>query len=183
MPVKMNSITKVFWLFGRSGAGKTTLARRLCKGMLERKIPVVDLDGDEMRATLCSDLGFKPESRLENHRRIAEIARLLADQGLNVVVSTMAPEHQQRDFVARILRQQLVWLYIHAPLDVCMARDPKGIYKRALAGEINQLIDYPFDVPRPEERQHYFDTVTRNVDECSRDILEVAKVYWNGLAI
>jgi adenylyl-sulfate kinase len=179
----MKTVTKVFWLFGRSGAGKTTLAQRLREGMLDRKIPVVCLDGDEMRAALCSDLGFKPEARLENHRRIAEIARLLSDQGLNVVVSTMAPEHEQRDLVSGILGEKLVWFYIHAPLDVCMTRDPKGIYKRAQAGQIKQLINYPFEVPRPQESANYINTVAQNIDGCYQAILEAAKVHLNDFAI
>lgn len=171
----MKSVTKVFWLFGRSGAGKTTLAHRLRDGLANRKIPVVYLDGDDMRASLCSDLGFKSEARLENHRRIAEIARLLAGQGLNVVVSTMAPEHQQRDLVAKILGDKLVWFYIHAPLDVCMQRDPKGIYKRALEGKVQQLINYPFEVPRPPERENYINTLAQSEEDCCREILEVVK--------
>lgn len=171
----MKTITKVFWLFGRSGAGKTTLAIRLRDGLADRKIPVVYLDGDEMRSTLCSDLGFKSEARLENHRRIAEIARLLTAQGLNVVVSTMAPEHQQRDLVSQILEDKLIWFYIHAPLDVCMQRDPKGLYKRALEGQVKQLINYPFEVPRPTEREHYINTVAQGIDECYQEILEAVK--------
>lgn len=171
----MKAITKVFWLFGRSGAGKTTLALRLRDGLADRKISVVYLDGDELRSTLCSDLGFKSEARLENHRRIAEIARLLAGQGLNVVVSTMAPEHQQRDLVTQILGDKLMWFYIHAPLDICIARDPKGLYKRALDGQVKQLINYPFEVPRPQEREHYINTVAQNIDECYREILEAVK--------
>jgi adenylylsulfate kinase len=179
----VKTITKVFWLFGRSGAGKTTLAQRLRDGLLDRKIPVVYLDGDEMRSTLCSDLGFKSEARLENHRRIAEIARLLSKQELNVVVSTMAPEHQQRDLVSEILGDKLVWFYIHAPLDVCMARDPKGIYKRAREGQIKQLINYPFEVPRPQEREHYINTIAQNIDECYQGIMEVAKSHLTDFAI
>lgn len=73
---------------------------------------MVFLDGDEMRSTLSSDLGFRPEERLENHRRIAEIARLLAGQELNVVVSTMAPEYPQRDLVAQVLGDRLVWFFV-----------------------------------------------------------------------
>jgi adenylylsulfate kinase len=171
----MKTNAKVFWLFGRSGAGKTTLALRLRDGLADRKIPVVYLDGDEMRSTLCSDLGFKSEARLENHRRIAEIARLLSAQGLNVVVSTMAPEHQQRDLVSKILGEHLTWMYIHAPLDICMQRDPKGLYKRALEGQVKQLINYPFDVPRPEEREHYINTTAQGIDGCYLEILEVVR--------
>jgi adenylyl-sulfate kinase len=179
----MKYLTKVFWLFGRSGAGKTTLASRLRDGLADRELPVVYLDGDEMRSTLCSDLGFKPEARLENHRRIAEIARLLADQGLNVVVSTMAPEHQQRDLVANILGDRLIWFYIHAPLDICMQRDPKGLYKRALQGQVKQLINYPFDVPRPHEQENYINTTAQGIDECYQEILDVVKNHLTDYAI
>jgi adenylylsulfate kinase len=128
-----------------------------------------------MRSTLCSDLGFKSEARLENHRRIAEIAKLLTSQGLNVVVSTMAPEHQQRDLVAQILGDQVMWFYIHAPLDICIQRDPKGLYKRALAGQVKQLINYPFEVPRPQERENYINTIAQDVEDCYREILEAVK--------
>jgi len=175
----MKTIAKVFWLFGRSGAGKTTLAQRLHTGLLDQRIPVVYLDGDEMRSTLCSDLGYKSEALLENHRRIAEIARLLAAQGFNVVVATMAPEYQHRDLVAVILGNQLVWFYIHAPLQVCIERDPKGIYKRAQAGQVKLLLDYPFEIPRPPECQHYIDTATQNVEDCYQAILEVTKAHLN----
>jgi len=166
---------KVFWLFGRSGAGKTTLALRLRDGLLARHIPVVYFDGDEMRSTLCSDLGFQSGARLENHRRIAEIARVLVLQNLNVVVSTMAPEYSHRDLVSRIVGDPLAWFYIDAPLAVCVARDPKGIYKRAQAGQLKQLLDYPFDEPRPEESAHHVDTVAHNVDACYEMILEAAR--------
>ena len=179
----MRTITKVFWLFGRSGAGKTTLARRLCDGMHDRRIPVIYLDGDEMRSSLCSDLGFKSEARLENHRRIAEIARLLTLQGLNVVVSTMAPEHLQRDRVSEILGPKLVWYYIHAPLAVCIERDPKGIYKRAKDGQIKLLIDYPFEAPRPQECGNYIDTAIQNVDDCYQVVLQSAKAHLNDFVI
>jgi adenylyl-sulfate kinase len=179
----MKTLTKVFWLFGRSGAGKTTLALRLRDGLADRGIPVVYLDGDDLRATLCSDLGFKSEARLENHRRIAEIARLLADQGLNVVVSTMAPEHQQRDLVTKILGDRLMWFYIHAPLDICMARDPKGLYKRAREGQVKQLINYPFEVPRPHERENYVNTIALSIDECYQEILDAVKSQLNDYVI
>jgi adenylyl-sulfate kinase len=179
----MKTVTRVFWLFGRSGAGKTTLALRLRDGLADRHIPVVYLDGDEMRSSLCSDLGFKSEARVENHRRIAEIAKLLAGQGLNVVVSTMAPEHQQRDLVTQILGDKLVWFYIHAPLDICMQRDPKGIYKRAMEGKVQNLVNYPFEVPRPAERENYINTIAQNAEDCYQSILEVVKSQLSDFAI
>jgi len=179
----MTTVTKVFWLFGRSGAGKTTLARHLREALLTRGIPVINLDGDEMRATLCADLGFGPEARLENHRRIAETARLMTGQGFNTVVSTMAPEYQQRDLVARILGEKLVWLFIDAPLSVCMARDPKGIYRRAQAGQLGLLIDYPFHDPRPDELKNRVSTVMQTVEESNQVILQIAKSHLNDFSI
>lgn len=166
----MISSTKVFWLFGRSGAGKTTLARRLRQGFLDRDIPVFYLDGDDVRSGLCSDLGFTSQARLENHRRIAEIARLATLQGFNVVVSTMAPEHQQRDTVKEILKQQLMWFYVHAPLEVCLRRDPKGLYTKAQGGTVTNLLNFPFDVPRSDECENFIDTVA-NDEQRSYDLV------------
>jgi adenylyl-sulfate kinase len=168
-------ITKVFWLFGRSGAGKTTLAQRLHNGFADRNIPVFLIDGDEMRSGLCADLQFTSEARLENHRRIAEVAKLAASQGLNVIVSTMAPQHSQRDIVQQVLQQRLVWIYIHAPLDICIRRDPKGLYNRAKSGVIKNLLDFPFEVPRPNERENYIDTVAQNIEGCYETLLELAQ--------
>ena len=179
----MNMMTKVFWLFGRSGAGKTTLARCLHHGLADREIPVFYLDGDEMRSGLCSDLGFTTEARVENHRRIAEVARLAAEQGFNVVVSTMAPEHRQRDVVAGVLAGRLVWVYVHAPLDVCIQRDPKGLYRRAREGKVRQLLDFPFEVPRPHEREIFIDTVASGIEDCHQSLLETVKDRLSDFAI
>jgi adenylyl-sulfate kinase len=176
-------ISKVFWLYGRSGAGKTTLARRLRNGFADRGIPVFFLDGDDMRLGLCSDLGFSSEARVENHRRIAEVAKLALEQGMNVVVATMAPQHSQRDAVAKVLGNRLVWIYIHAPLDVCISRDPKGLYQRARTGNVQDLLNFPFEVPRPHERENYIDTVAQGVEGCYNSILELAEAQLTDFAI
>ena len=176
-------MTKVFWLFGRSGAGKTTLAKKLHQALQDRNIPVFILDGDEMRSGLSSDLGFTSEARLENHRRIAEVSKLAAEQGLNVVVSTMAPQHSHRDVAARVLGRRLVWIYVHAPLDVCIKRDPKGLYNRAQAGKLDRLLEFPFDVPRPPERENFIDTVAQNVEGCSQSVLEPVQASLSDFAI
>jgi adenylylsulfate kinase-like enzyme len=168
-------LTKVFWLYGRSGAGKTTLAKRLRDGIANRQIPVFCLDGDEIRSGLCSDLEFTSEARIENHRRIAELAKLMSQQGLNVVVATMAPEYVQRDVVAKVLGQRLIWLFIHASLDVCIQRDPKDLYRRAKIGQTQNLLDFPFDVPRPHESKYHIDTVVQNIEECYLSILKIAQ--------
>jgi len=169
------SITKVFWLYGRSGAGKTTLARQLHRALSDRKIPVFYLDGDDLRSGLCADLSFTPEARLENHRRLAEVAKLAANQGFNVVVSSMAPQHGHRDIVRQILGEKLTWIHIHAPLEVCIQRDPKGLYRRAQAGKLDQLINYPFDAPRPDEKEHHIDTVEHDVAGAAQKILTVVQ--------
>jgi adenylylsulfate kinase len=176
-------MTKVFWLYGRSGAGKTTLAQRLHQALADRKIPVFILDGDDMRSGLSADLGFSSEDRLENHRRIAEVAKLAAEQGFNVVVSTMAPQHSHRDIAVEVLGQRLVWIYVHAPLDVCIQRDPKGLYQRARSGKLDHLLNFAFDVPRPQERENFIDTVAQNVEGCSNSILEVMQASLSEFAI
>jgi adenylylsulfate kinase-like enzyme len=183
MPCDFLNMTKVFWLFGRSGAGKTTLGKRLHQALLGRKLPVFFLDGDDLRSGLSSDLAFTPEGRLENHRRIAELAKLAVDQHLNAVVATMAPQYGHRDIVERVLGGRLVWIYVHAPLEACIQRDPKGLYRRALAGRLDNLLDFPFDAPRRREREHSVDTVAQNVESASQSILELVQATLSDFAI
>ncbi|MBX3748112.1 MAG: adenylyl-sulfate kinase [Verrucomicrobiae bacterium] len=144
-------MSEVIWLFGRCGAGKTTLARLLVEALERRNRSVFLLDGDQVRTGLSRDLGFSAGGREENHRRIAEVALLAAGQGILTVVATMAPEERQRDLVRRVVGDRLLWVYVDTPIEECIRRDPKGLYRRAAAGELGGLMEYPFEEPRSGE--------------------------------
>ena len=134
------------WLFGLPCSGKTTLA----EGLIGPK--TVHLDGDYLRDTLNSDLGFSKEDRTENLRRAAGVARALNDQGFDVVASFITPYRSQRELIAESL-ENVSFVYVNAPLEVCEQRDVKGMYERAREGEIEGFtgIDAPFEEPeRPE---------------------------------
>jgi len=165
-------MTRIFWLFSRSGSGKTTLATRLQQGLRDRGLPVFFIDGDEARGGLSSDLGFQPQARTEHHRRVVEVARLASRQGIVPIVATMAPEYAQRDLVRRTLGERLVWIFVDAPLEECQRRDPKGLYRRAKAGQIQQLLEYPFDTPRSEERRITIQTGGVKIEDSYRSVLE-----------
>jgi len=141
----------VIWLTGLSGSGKTTICcgvNELASGHAARR--AVALDGDQLRRGLCSDLGFTAEDRRENVRRTAHVAALLADTGFAVIAALISPYRVDRDDARAIIgadRFRLVW--VRAPLDVCEARDPKGLYRRARAGEIPRFtgISDPYEEP------------------------------------
>ena len=164
----------IFWLYGRSGAGKTTLATRLETSLRRRRLACFLLDGDQLRHGLCSDLGFDDAARDENHRRAAEMARLIAARGIIVIAATMAPRNSQREIITGVLRDHLRWVYVDATLSTCARRDPKGLYARAAAGKISSLKEYPFDPPRSNEVDLHLDTETDTPDDCHQRLLNYA---------
>ena len=140
----------IFWLFGLSGAGKSTLATALIDNLRERGVPVLALDGDELRAGLCHGLGFSAAGREENLRRAAEVARLGSVSGLCVVASFITPLESHRQLVARILGpQNLALIHVDAPFEVCRERDTKGLYAQAGKGQVAQMtgLSSPFEPP------------------------------------
>jgi adenylylsulfate kinase-like enzyme len=165
----------VFWLFGRSAAGKTTLASRLLVELRAAGQPVVELDGDQMRAGLSSDLGFSAEARLENHRRLAEVAKLISDQGVMVVVASMAPLSAHRTLVGSILGDRLRWVHVDASLETCIERDPKRLYQRARAGGVPLLLEFPFDAPAPGDRMLHLVTDSESVEQTAHRLIEWAR--------
>jgi len=164
-------MTRIFWFYGRSGAGKTTLAGRLQQELRDRGLTVFLIDGDEARGGLSSDLGFHPDARTEHHRRVAEVAGLASRQGIVPIVATIAPEYAQRDVVSRTLGKRLVWIFVDAPLEECLRRDPKGLYRRAMAGQVQNLLGYPFDTPRSGELDVTVQTGGVEIEQSYRDLL------------
>jgi bifunctional enzyme CysN/CysC len=146
------------WLTGLPGAGKTTLSLALERELLRTGHPAYRLDGDEVRRNLCQDLGFDRAARAENVRRVAHVARLLADAGVLTLVALISPYARDREG-ARELHSEIglpfVEVFVDTPLEVCQMRDPKGLYARAGKGKLHGLtgVDDPYEPPgHPELR-------------------------------
>lgn len=142
------------WFTGLPAAGKSTLARAVEDRLRRDGTGAAVLDGDEMRATICRDLGFSLSDRAENLRRIAYVARLMVESGLVVVVATISPMAEHRG-IAREIHEGVRFVEVHldTPLALCVARDPKRLYARALAGELTDFtgIDGPYEPPTQPE--------------------------------
>lgn len=141
----------VVWFTGLSGSGKTTVARALDQIMhAERKHSFL-MDGDVLREGITSDLGFSPEDREENLRRFTEVARLFANAGMLTLVSAISPYEEIRENAKqRIGPDRFILVHVATPLEVCEARDVKGLYAKARAGEIKQFtgLDAPYEEPK-----------------------------------
>lgn len=140
----------VFWLTGLSGSGKSTLAGQLEEQFHARGIKTYLLDGDNIRAGLNKDLDFSDTGRIENIRRIAEVAKLMLDAGLVVITAFISPFRSDRAMAKQICGEEAFSeVFVHAPLEVCEQRDVKGLYKKARAGEIPYFtgISSPFEEP------------------------------------
>ena len=144
----------VIWLTGLSGSGKSTIARRVEQQLLARGIHAYVLDGDNVRHTLNKDLGFSPADRNENIRRVGCVAQLFADAGSVVLTAFISPYRQDRDQARALLEDgRFIEAYISTPLELCEERDPKGLYKKARAGQIPEFtgISAPYEEPvKPE---------------------------------
>ncbi|WP_213762806.1 adenylyl-sulfate kinase [Caballeronia sp. dw_19] len=139
-----------YWLTGLSGAGKSTIAIHAAQNLRAHGYRVSVLDGDELRTGLNCDLGFSREDRAENVRRIGEVARLMVDAGLIVLVSAISPYQVDREVArCRIGDHRCFTVLIDTPLQTCIERDPKGLYARARAGEIKGMTgwDDPYESP------------------------------------
>ncbi|MBQ9451899.1 MAG: adenylyl-sulfate kinase [Desulfovibrio sp.] len=139
-------MSHVIWFTGLSGAGKTSTSQELVKMLTH---PCVQLDGDVLRKGLCSDLGFSDEHRRENIRRTGEVAKLMCDAGLTVIVACITPFARDRRWLRELLGIRYVEVFCDCPLTVCEKRDVKGLYKKARSGEIPAFtgISSPYEPP------------------------------------
>ncbi|WP_051134240.1 sulfate adenylyltransferase subunit CysN [Methylocystis sp. ATCC 49242] len=142
----------ILWFTGLSGAGKSTVANLVETKLVERHAHTIMLDGDNIRHGLNKDLGFTDADRVENIRRIGEVAKLMVDAGLIVLCAFISPFKAERRMVRSLVEDgEFIEIFLDTPLEVCIARDPKGLYKRALAGEIKNFTGVDQVYERPEE--------------------------------
>ncbi|MEA2027912.1 MAG: adenylyl-sulfate kinase, partial [Campylobacterota bacterium] len=144
----------ILWFTGLSGSGKSTIANALEAKLYELNCHTYLLDGDNVRHGLNRDLGFDDASRIENIRRIGEVAKLFVDSGMIVATAFISPFISDREIVRSLVEEgEFIEVFIDTPLEVCQARDPKGLYQKALAGEIKNFtgIDSPYEAPTNPE--------------------------------
>ncbi len=166
----------VFWLFGLSGAGKSTLANRLAAELRGRHVPVLALDGDVLRASLCRGLGFSEADRAENLRRAAAVARIGLESNLTVVASFITPLDAHRRLIAGMLPPgRLSFVHIDAPIEVCRARDVKGLYAGAQAGSVGQMTGVSASFELPRQADLVLSTATESIEQSSAKLLDLAK--------
>jgi adenylylsulfate kinase len=160
------------WLTGLSGSGKSTIAVDLEKRLLERGVRTYILDGDNIRHGLNKNLGFSPEDRTENIRRIGEVAKLFGDAGLVALTAFISPYRADRDQVRAIMQPgDFIEVFVDCPVEVCEQRDVKGLYKKARAGEIKEFtgISAPYEAPAKPEL--VIETSGQSVEKSALQIL------------
>lgn len=156
----------VFWFTGLPSSGKSTLAHAVEKRLYEKGIRTYTFDGDNIRHGLCSDLGFSEKDREENLRRIAEVAKLFVDAGIVVLAAFVSPLKKHREKVRQIIGERdFIEIYCRCPVEICEKRDPKGMYKKARAGEIKEYTGVSAPYEEPENPDLIIDTHLLTLEE------------------
>lgn len=160
----------VIWFTGIPGSGKTTIANAVEVKLKAQNRPVAILDGDEVRKELSADLGFSPEDREKHNKRVIYVAKILAKNGVHVLIPLISPIRSVRDYA----RQQLpnfneVW--VRVPLNEAIKRDPKGLYAKALRGEIKNLTGLQDPYEEPLKPEMVLDTDKVSLDECATRVI------------
>lgn len=166
----------ILWFTGLSGAGKSTLAHAVEERLHQDGARTFVFDGDNVRHGLCSDLGFAVEDRVENIRRIGEMAKLFAEAGVIALTAFISPFRADRDKVRALVADgDFIEIYCHASVDVCEARDVKGLYARARAGEIKDFTGVSSPYERPAKPELVVDTGSESLDDCVAQVLTYLK--------
>lgn len=175
--VQKNQQPLTLWFTGLSGSGKSTLANEVEKRLVSMGKHTMLLDGDNVRMGLNKNLGFKEQDRIENIRRIAEVAKLMNDAGLIVLTSFISPFRSDRQNAREIIGDGFIEIYVNTPLEECEKRDIKGLYQKARKGEIPNFtgVSSPYEAPAHPEL--IVDTSKQSVEECVEQILELLKPY------
>jgi adenylylsulfate kinase len=162
----------LLWFTGLSGSGKSTLAHRVETALFERGCRTYVLDGDNIRHGLNKDLGFSPQDREENIRRIGEVAKLFVDAGVIVMTAFISPYRADRDKARAINGDSFIEIYVKCPLEVCEQRDPKGLYKKARAGQIPEFTGISAPYEEPLQPELVIDTAELNLDESAAKVIQ-----------
>jgi adenylylsulfate kinase len=159
----------IVWFTGLSGSGKSTLANKLEEALFDKHCQTIILDGDNIRHGLNIDLGFSPEDRTENIRRIGEVAKLLAGNGSIVIASFISPFRKGRNSIrSKMKKGDFIEVFLNCPVKECIKRDPKGLYRRTRSGKIKDLtgISSPYEKPLHPEIE--LDTAKLSADRCAQ---------------
>lgn len=172
----LNCTGATLWFTGLSGSGKSTVASALEQALVNEGVNCYRLDGDNVRHGLNKNLGFSAEDRAENIRRIGEVAKLFADAGVISLTSFISPYRADRDLCRELHAKaglKFFEVFVDTPIEVCEQRDPKGLYKKARAGEIKGFtgIDDPYEAP--EKAELVLKTAEHDVDACVRQCVDL----------
>lgn len=163
----------ILWFTGLSGAGKSTLAHAVEEQLHRMGCRTFVLDGDNVRHGLCGDLGFSAADRVENIRRIGEVAKLFMEAGVIVLTAFISPFREDRNKVRAMVRPgEFIEIYCQCPLDVCEQRDVKGLYKKARAGEISQFTGVSSAYEPPVAPELTLNTAEMNLHDCVQKVLK-----------
>lgn len=167
----------VLWFTGLSGAGKSTVAVAVEKALTQRGKLSYRLDGDNIRHGLNKNLGFSPEDRTENIRRIGEVAKLFADCGVIVMTSFISPYRADRDLArAMVPADRFIEVYVQCALETCEQRDPKGLYKKARAGEIQEFTGISAPYEEPTNPEITIDTGSCSIEEAAKAVIAACEI-------
>ena len=182
LPLKHSVVSKkkhkptILWFTGFSGSGKSTVANALESALNQLGVHTYLLDGDNVRHGLCKDLGFSDEDRIENIRRVGETAKLMIDAGLVVLTAFISPFRSERDMVRNLVEEgEFIEVFLDTPLDVCESRDPKGLYKKARAGDIKHFTGIDSDYQPPISPEIKIDTSANTLDQSVQELVAYLK--------